>query len=383
MHLPNYKDGSIVNLMSSIGRALGYRHPYKPLRSFQPRELKAKNIVLIVIDGLGYEFVRKYGKNTLFEKYLRAKITSVFPATTATAITTFHTGVAPQQHAVTGWFMHLREVGLVSIPLRFVARGSKVSLTKRGVKPTAIFDKRSFFNDIKVPSYAVYGKDIANSQYNSITAGKVKRLTYSTLRGFTRQIIKAVHKPGRKFVYAYWADFDLDCHEYGTKSPKAREHCQQLDKAVQAIENATRDTDTTIIITGDHGISDSTTSRMIDLAKHPKLAETLTLPLCGDRRLAYCYVRPSKAKQFESYVKHRLKQCCQLFRSEELIKKNYFGLFKPNPKLADRVGDYALMMKENYTIKDNLLGEKRDFEIGNHGGVSREEMFVPLIVIEK
>jgi len=54
MPLPNYKDGSIVNLMSSIGRALGHKSPYKPLKILDPKELKdSKNIVLMVIDALG------------------------------------------------------------------------------------------------------------------------------------------------------------------------------------------------------------------------------------------------------------------------------------------------------------------------------------------
>ena len=66
MYLPNYKDGSIVNLMSSISRAFGTRAKYKPLKILNPSELKSKNIVLIVIDGLGYEYLMNYKKdNTL------------------------------------------------------------------------------------------------------------------------------------------------------------------------------------------------------------------------------------------------------------------------------------------------------------------------------
>lgn len=38
-------------------------------------------------------------------------------------------------------------------------------------------------------------------------------------------------------------------------------------------------------------------------------------------------------------------------------------------------------MGENYVIKDFLLGEREKFHMRNHGGVSKEEMFVPLIVI--
>jgi hypothetical protein len=38
-------------------------------------------------------------------------------------------------------------------------------------------------------------------------------------------------------------------------------------------------------------------------------------------------------------------------------------------------------MKENYTIKDPVLGEKPHGELkGVHGGLNADEMFVPLVV---
>ena len=60
-----------------------------------------------------------------------------------------------------------------------------------------------------------------------------------------------------------------------------------------------------------------------------------------------------------------------------------FKFVKPNKKLFDRVGDYVLIMKENYIIKDSLAGRKVERNKGNHGGLSSQEMFVPLIVIDK
>lgn len=45
--LPNYKDGSIVNLMSSIGAFLGARSQYAPLKIFPSKYLKnSKNIAI-------------------------------------------------------------------------------------------------------------------------------------------------------------------------------------------------------------------------------------------------------------------------------------------------------------------------------------------------
>lgn len=75
----NYKNGSILNLVSSIGKALGAKMSYPPLRILNKNELKGyKKIVLMVIDGLGYEYLMKHGKNSIFNKYLKGKITYVF-----------------------------------------------------------------------------------------------------------------------------------------------------------------------------------------------------------------------------------------------------------------------------------------------------------------
>ncbi len=64
---------------------------------------------------------------------------------------------------------------------------------------------------------------------------------------------------------------------------------------------------------------------------------------------------------------------------DELVKQEFFGLFTPHPRLFDRVGDYLLIAKENYMLREDLLGEERETLIGHHGGVSEQEMFVPLI----
>lgn len=159
-------------------------------------------------------------------------------------------------------------------------------------------------------------------------------------------------------------------------------HYHELTRKFTSLVKALAKTDTTLIITADHGFIDTEPSKIIEVKKHPELRETLTLPLCGEPRVAYCYVRPSKAAQFEKYITQNLNGMCDLYRSEELIEKQYFGLFEPDRRLYDRVGDYVLIMRENYIIKDFLLGEEEKIHIGNHGGVSKEEMFVPLIVIE-
>lgn len=71
-----------------------------------------------------------------------------------------------------------------------------------------------------------------------------------------------------------------------------------------------------------------------------------------------------------------------LFESGKLIEEGYFGLGPAHPELGTRVGDYTLLMKERYTLKDWLPGERREVQVGAHGGLSDEELYVPLVVVK-
>ena len=97
---PDYSN-NIVNLMSSIGEASGVSSPYAPLDSLESLR-ESKNIVLMIVDGLGYNYLQKYGRGTTLQKNLKGSITSVFPPSTGSAITSFLSGLPPQQHGVIG-----------------------------------------------------------------------------------------------------------------------------------------------------------------------------------------------------------------------------------------------------------------------------------------
>jgi predicted AlkP superfamily pyrophosphatase or phosphodiesterase len=380
----NYHDGSIVNLMSSLARSLGGKSLYPTLTLLPPDTLKdSRNIVLMVFDGIGYEYVKQKGRNTLFQQHLKGKMSSVFPPTTAAAITTFATGTAPQQHAFTGWFMHLRELGVVSTILPFTPRAGGVPFSWHGASMQTILGMKGFTSGLRVPSYIIVGQGIKDTDFTRATSGNAQRRGYKTLAGFFAETEKCIRKRHRRaYIYAYWSGFDSISHSRGVNSRQAEQHFRLLDRHLRSFLRRIRDSGTTLVITSDHGFVDCTKRQVIQLDDHPRLKECLTLPLCGEGRAVYCYVRPARTRQFEEYVRTRLAKFCSLHRSEELIDKGYFGLFKPNPKLADRIGDYILIMKGNYTLKDSIPGQQREFHIGNHGGISDDEVFVPLIVVK-
>lgn len=104
------------------------------------------------------------------------------------------------------------------------------------------------------------------------------------------------------------------------------------------------------------------------------------MPLCGEPRVAYCYVHPNKERQFVDYVQSDMQDIAELKPSTSLVEEGYFGIGQSHPRLHERIGHYTLIMKENYVIKDRLAGEAPFVHIGVHGGTSPEEMYVPLII---
>ena len=385
MNFPEYDGGSLVNLMASLVSARGGdASHYPPLSILDNWSLhKFRNLVLIVIDGLGYDYLMDRLGHTTLKSHVKGKITSVFPSTTASAITTFLTGTAPQQHGITGWFTYFGELNRVISVLPFRNRANDTPLSAMGIQATELFNHVSVFDRIDTKSWVVVPDHVAYSDFNVSHCGAATIKSYRSLTQFFQTITTIVHQHNQpKYVYAYWPKLDRIAHEHGIGSRAANAHYAQLDAAFDRFLPQVAGSESLIIVTADHGMIDSGPKRQIECADHPELTDALRRPLCGERRAAYCYVQPSKRSQFESYIQTKLKDSVSLHKSEDLLQQGIFGLGLPHPALRERIGDYTLITRDNYTIKDWLPGEHRYVHIGTHGGVSRQEMYVPLVLVE-
>jgi len=380
---PDYRGNGIVNLMSSIISAYGHDSKYYPhLTTLPPVMLQeAQSVVLLVIDGLGYDYLMRYGTGSTLQKHLQDAITSVAPPTTTTAISTFLTGLAPQQHGLTGWYTYFREMGSVLAVLPFKIRGSGIALGTAGINAEALFGHVPVFNYLNERSYSISPEWIANSDFNRAHLGCAELVTYREVEQCFTVIVQKVRAHNdRKYIYAYWPGFDSLAHEHGIGSNIVRNHFSELDACFTQLLADLTDTDTLVIVTADHGFVDVPPEGIIQLENHPELKDCLYVPLCGEPRLAYAYVRVEQRQAFEQYIYEYLDSAIQLYPSEELRERNLYGLGEVHPELASRTGDYTLIMKEGYVFKDQIPGEGPFTMLGYHGGLSAQEMHVPLIV---
>ena len=384
MILPDYSGGGIVNLMSSIATALDVSptgYPQATLLAEQ-QMTSATNIVLMIIDGLGYDYLCARGEGSYLHDHLRGRLTSVCPSTTASAIPTFLTGVAPLQHGFTGWFTYFKELADVLAVLPFRPRHGGDSLAPQGYTPLQLSGAKPLLNQLTIESSVIMPDWIADSDFNRAYNGRAKSRPYSDMKGFFKAIKASISRRARQYIYAYWPHYDSISHVNGVASDQVFNHFQELDDGIRQLARMLSGSNTVLMITADHGFIDTQEDRAIYLHNHPELQRMLTLPICGEPRLSYCYINPSMEESFKAYISSELGDCVDLYPSRQLLEDGWFGTGVQYPPILDRIGHYALVPKENYKIKDWILGERQYVHIGVHGGISSEEMYVPLVYAE-
>ncbi|MBW3021480.1 alkaline phosphatase family protein, partial [Candidatus Woesearchaeota archaeon] len=185
------------------------------------------------------------------------------------------------------------------------------------------------------------------------------------------------------FMFALWSEHDYMLHDYRSKSKKVLDNLKMFDRLLKEFVSSIKGTDTIVIVTADHGMIDIPDKKMIWIEDHPKLKECLKWTMNGQQRYCYCHVKKGKEKRFVDYVKMNLQ--CKIFTCKEIIDLKLFGLFEYHKDIMNRLGDYILIPDDDYAFYDLAPGEERSsygLNYGDHGGLSSDEMFVPLIVIK-
>jgi len=382
MAFPDYSGGGFVNLIATLASASGVEPRHATLRQLPPADLLgARNIVFWIIDGLGDHYLASRGADTHLARHRRGAMTAVFPSTTATAITTSFTGATPAEHGLTGWFTYFSAAGCVAAPLPFRSRGDNQPLGARGVTHNDLFDAPTLLDRLARRGIVVSARSIVNSDYNLHHSGSAERRAYDNLAGLVSAIEAAVRSgPERKFIYAYWPEFDTLSHKHGVASAESAAEFSRIDAAFGELLRRLAGTETAVVATADHGFMDSPPADLLLVEDAPGLAALLKFPLCGERRVAICHVQEGRVAEFSSRARDWLAGRGEVRASAELLDEGWFGPGTKHRLLRERIGDVMLLMSERYTVKDWTPGESRHLHIGNHGGATEDELLIPLVV---
>lgn len=385
MYLPDYGGGSTVELLASIVRSRGGHSPHPDLQQLPSAELaRARCVLYLVVDGLGLaqlerHLARGQGQR-FFARHPHHAISTVFPATTAAAVTTFDTGASPCEHGILSWYLHLPDHGVIATVLRTTTRVG-TPLFPEG------FDLAGYY---AVPSYVASAADhagllswgdIIDTQFGKAGTRWQDRRRYDDLAGLVACASAFAAEPGRRFAYVYWPRYDGLCHEKGCRDPEVDRHFDDIDAALAQLVERLAGTDTTLCVLADHGLVDADREHCIDLATVPGLRDTLATAPAGDQRQMSLFLRPRRLAAFDEVYAQHLAHACIRVDGEALLAAGAFGPGTPHPALHQRVGDVVLLCREGWQMVYTPPGTPPVFMPGSHGGMSEAEIRIPLVVV--
>jgi hypothetical protein len=372
--------GSIANLIHSIGQSFGSHDAFLPPLA-QPSVLSAlataRTVVLLLFDGLGCAQVQAHVPHGALAHAGCATLSSVFPSSTAPAISTIASGLDPAAHAVTGWLLWSECHDAVVRPLPSDRRAQPDRL----IEPNRLHRWTALSQRMQRPCLVLQPSHIADSPFSQFAWQGASRLGYRRLDDLQRAIVaqaKLMQDRQGGFIYAYLPHFDSVAHEHGWLSKPASETARAFDQFFSRLRAPLETQGVLLLATADHGFVDIAPHRQLQLQHFPDLARCLAAPLWGEPRVAFCRVRPECGPSFRQLVQQHLAHAFDLFESAALAQAGWFGPSMPSPALRARIGDFTLIARDAYTLVDRLPGEQSHTFVGMHGGISAAEMQVPL-----
>ena len=209
---------SIVDLARAVAILAGAEGVRPGPHSGQLAELigPSDHLIFVLADGVGLAMMEQLPPDSFLLTHLAAEITTVFPSTTAAALTSLATGEWPTRHAATGWWTHLAEIGSAAAILPFTRRSDRRPLAELGVTPEQAFPVPPMALGRGRDCLALLPERIAHSVYSTYAAGANERRGYKSLRQAVDTIVERVRNSGGStYTYLYTDQVDRAAHRHG------------------------------------------------------------------------------------------------------------------------------------------------------------------------
>lgn len=395
--LPHYEKYSIVNLANTLLALFGIQTSHPPLPEDLLPKHEIKKAVLLLIDSLGYRqllrFLERYPDSLFCRLIARGSLmplTSVFPSTTTTALATLLTGLTPQEHGILGYRLFLKEFGVIANMIRLSPSSdpSNDRLFAMGLSPRKFLDRPLLHDRLRkagVHSYLLIRHLYMRSGLSRLFGQKAaKVLPFANSSDMSVQLRKVLELlEERVFIFVYWDALDEIAHRYG---PESEEWDAELKSLAYNLEQAClQDLEapfmrqTLFLITSDHGqIRVLPKKEVIHLARFPKLKRSLLVPPTGEYRATYLHAKSDEIEGLERGLLKRFKDRLVVLRSREALEAGLFGQGPTHQGTLDRIGDLTVVPRGPQAL---YWPHDAYSLIGRHGGLTDEEMLVPLIML--
>ena len=357
MILPTYGRGCITELMPSLlGRTGGESLP----ASFEAEGPR----LLLVLDGLGWDQLQGHlDIAPTLAGMTGGPITTVAPSTTAAALTSLTTGLAPAEHGIVGYRMVVDDQVLNS--LRW---GTDLAPDARASIPPAMLQPYPPF--LGEPLTLVTKAEFRKSGFTQAHLRGGTMVGYRTPALMVHEAARVLAE-GAPAVYVYYDGVDKVAHEYGLGTAYEAE-LRFADRLVADLLDAVP-SGTSLVVTADHGQVDCGRGLL------PIAGEVLALTsgLSGEGRFRWLHANDGASTDLEAAASACHSDRAWVCTVDQMLDEHWFG-----PAMADdvrdRLGDVALLPFEPVAYEDPH--DSGPFElIGRHGSLTSAEMLVPCL----
>lgn len=371
----NY-DECITNVACSILKYFNCDYYHKTIDALDKilSEKNPKNVVLMLFDGLGSRILDTVlDKDSFLLKHRMKEITSVFPSTTAASTLSVQTGLNPCEHGWLGWSNYIQPIDTIIQYFWEVEKG-KTFKDKKNEEFTKI--KKEYFSPKRLVDI-IKEKGCDTYDVSPYTEYKYKEL--DEMFDLLKEKLE-IKNGKKKFFYVYNPEPDSTMHANGCDSEKAKKKILERNKKLEEFYEKNMDKDTMIIIVADHG---HLNVDYIKIKDYPDIEACMEQDIYIECRCPMFKIMKGKEKIFKEKFESYFGEYFYLFTKEEILEKQFFGdvKYKENELFRSSLGDFIAINKNN---NNKSLFGKIDYPfVSAHGGNSDNEVYIPLIVLNK
>jgi predicted AlkP superfamily pyrophosphatase or phosphodiesterase len=392
---PRYDLGGFAGLPTAIQSIFQGQQPYPQFASGYD------NVVLCFIDGFGWRHFEKFGQAPFLDRFSRSgvvqKLTSQFPSTTTAHTTCIHTGQNVGQSGLFEWNYYEPLLDAMIVPLLFSFSGTaeRDHLKATGIDPRLLYPTETLYqklNALGVVSTVYQHREYTPSTYSNIVFEGSTAFGYKSLPETVLNLSSALNSAsGKNYFFLYYDRIDSVSHDYGPGSVQVEAEVDMFVHVMekQLIEKARPKGRTLFLMTADHGQSevDPATTLYINRAfpGFEKFIKTnrggqLLVP-GGSCRDLFLYIKEEMLDEAQQLLARGLEGKADILKTTDLIDQGYFGP-QVSGVFRSRVGNLVVLP---YRYESVWWYEKDKFEQrfnGHHGGLTPQEMEIPLLGLE-
>jgi len=403
---PCYDSYCFANLPSTITHLLTGTpaQPDIPAEAFADLPTRYDRVVFFYIDAFGWNhYTRNQDKYPFLQLAQKegtiSKITSQFPSTTSAHVTCIHTGLNVGQSGIYEWNYYEPLVDEIISPLLFSYARDKIerdTLKRSSIPPADFFPQQTFYQTLQthgVTSHVFQYQAYTPSTYSDIVFRGANVHPYDTFTNALDLLSEQLRQPftGPTYYFLYFDRIDTISHNHG---PYSRMTENTIDYFLNTMDQFYRSLqgqggNTLLIITADHGHVPVDPQKTFYLnLQLPSLTRYIKTnrqgnPIvpAGSPRDMFLYIQEKAVDEVIATLQEHLSDKAEVYATSELLEQGFFGTQPPSPQLLGRLGNVVILPYKYETV---WWYEEGKFEMhfqGHHGGLTPDEMEIPLILL--